>query len=934
MLEWAGLQELIDRCDVAGVAAAVRGLDDQERRALAEPLRKYERQLRSDPEWRWREQPSLAVAGAAVLPGASAVAPWLARNTWQWQDDGQRIDPTSAVLDVLRDRRVPWLPDLARRLAARLSRNGRDDRLWLLVTDLVSITGIEPPLTDSYVIHWANDQSWGAGVVGKMRLDPRLAVLVPRLFEIDEVAAQFEPPGSLGGGWLAAFKALAAEGLADRAVLVDSCLAGLQRSGRLGALRGLLAVHDALALELLEVAAHARDYLALLPAAHSTVAGAAQRQLRRLDEAGMLGDAMVREASEAVLLRPQKILVRAQLDWLDKAAARDPGRAGELMLAVATAFSHDAADLQARALRVVLRHRAGLEQDGIGGLAAAAVALPADLRAEAVKALGPAGSAGESAAPGHKSVPILVPPAPERMPPPVGSAEELAAELGALYAGLPDSLDPVSLERVLAGLVAFSYADRPALTAALQPLLARHEWIQPGSRHWVRDYQPPLVGELDLIIGASVVPAKGSASGGLNYPHNWGPRWLPGPHAALKTRMAEIAVGVWEAPRPLMMSTPSTSTGLIDPGELLSRLRRAADEGWEPWPADLMLALLRLPRDPDPATAARAAGLGIPAGIALARRLSLGTTDPPVVAEIRRRHHWSTIGAPRVIRLTGPDPAAVSDMIDMPQFIVTNVGDQLILATVWSAGPGEPSAYDHIEIAGSAGDYCDPCELVGELTEPERWMESGHPAITVGDETGWLSCWPMLLPAHRDVIAAHLVPYMRKAVRDGRGGGVVLPGLAAADGPVGAGMHLALGYGLAAADQGDRAAATDALITLAARGQLGGQAFGEKLGVLIAQGTLPLARVVPGLRELVRAGAQATVWPLVAAVLPQILPPAVGQPPRRTGDLIALGVEVAQVVRPSGVTLPCLDELAARRGSSQLIVQARRLRDALAAARP
>jgi hypothetical protein len=63
-------------------------------------------------------------------------------------------------------------------------------------------------------------------------------------------------------------------------------------------------------------------------------------------------------------------------------------------------------------------------------------------------------------------------------------------------------------------------------------------------------------------------------------------------------------------------------------------------------------------------------------------------------------------------------------------------------------------------------------------------------------------------------------------------------------------------------------------------------------------------------------------------MLPQILPPAADQPPQRSGELIALGVDVAQVVRPAAA-LACVDELAARRGSSQLAVQARRLRDAL-----
>lgn len=69
------------------------------------------------------------------------------------------------------------------------------------------------------------------------------------------------------------------------------------------------------------------------------------------------------------------------------------------------------------------------------------------------------------------------------------------------------------------------------------------------------------------------------------------------------------------------------------------------------------------------------------------------------------------------------------------------------------------------------------------------------------------------------------------------------------------------------------AAAVDALITMAARGA------GDETGLR----DLVLTRVVPALRDVARAGAE----------------------------------------------LPCLDELAAKRGSRQLITQARRLRAAL-----
>jgi hypothetical protein len=923
VVEWAELEALIDRCDVAGVAAAVRGLPPQQCRALTGPLKELDRWTRAG--WVSGPQPGLAVAGAAVLPGAAALAAWLARNDPDsWDPVSEReVDATQAVLGVLRDRGVSWLPELTRLLAGRLSASRGMTSLWPLVKALVAETGIEPPTTDGFVVRWAEDY-WpeGHGVVGEIRRDPRLAALIPRLFEIGVTAAQFDS-GDAGQGWPAVLTALAAEGLVGRETLIDCCLAALQRGGRLGAVRGLLRVHDALSPDPAEVSARARDYLTLLNGTHSMVAGMAQRQLRRQHEAGLLGLDLLYEASDALLLRPEKTLVRAQLDWLDQAAARDASHAGELALAMATAFSQPAADLQARALTLVLKHRSVLGISSAEQIAAAAAALPPDLRARADQALGqvlPASVTGAPSSASHGLAPQPEPPGQEAagqavpapdalrstaMPPPIGSAEELVAEFSALYLQSA-SYDPINLERVLAGIVTLSHADRPGLTAVLRPLLLdRMPWVDIGQGFHIAYHS---LGEsfwetssgLDMIIGAVVAPDHALARPG--YPrhpdpdgNSGGRLWqqylvhtkLPGPQAGLIARLHEIAVGVGYAPRPLLVSTPSTSTGLIDPVELVGRLRRAAQEGWQPWRIDLAQALLRLPRDPEPDAAASAASLGTPAGTLLSRRLSAGApADPGVTVSIRtarwRDYSYTSSG-------------------------FTEATQDRLVATVQSSPR-----------SGSG----DPCDLVGDLPEPER--------STVGwfHQTELISCWPMMLPAHRDVIAAHLVPHLLARVASGSGMAVALPGLAAADGPAGPGMHLALGYALAAHGLGDRAAAVDALITLAARGQLDGAAFGTQLGVLAARRLVPLNRVVPGLRDVAVAGAQAQVWELIAAMLPQILPPAASPPPR-TADLIALGVEIAQAIHPAA-TLAWLDQLAARRGSSQLIVQARRLRQALA----
>jgi hypothetical protein len=211
--------------------------------------------------------------------------------------------------------------------------------------------------------------------------------------------------------------------------------------------------------------------------------------------------------------------------------------------------------------------------------------------------------------------------------------------------------------------------------------------------------------------------------------------------------------------------------------------------------------------------------------------------------------------------------------------------------------------------------------LLCELPEPERW-ERWH----LG---GWQRCWPALLPSHRDAVAAQLLPWLANRSAGVRGIGQVLPALAEADGPVGPGLTLALAYGLGARDPVDRAAAVDALLVLAGRHQLEGRALGVELAALTSLGLLQVARVVPALRDVARAGAPAEAWAITGAAIPGLVPPAVPRPPRGVPDLLALAAEVAGAVG-GGQPIPELTAITGRGGSSHLVTQSRRLQQLLA----
>jgi hypothetical protein len=206
--------------------------------------------------------------------------------------------------------------------------------------------------------------------------------------------------------------------------------------------------------------------------------------------------------------------------------------------------------------------------------------------------------------------------------------------------------------------------------------------------------------------------------------------------------------------------------------------------------------------------------------------------------------------------------------------------------------------------------------LLCELPEPERW-EGWH----LG---GWQTCWPALLPSHRDAVAAQLLPWLASRSAGARGTGQVLPALAETDGPVGPGLTLALGYGLGARDPVDRAAAVDALLVLAGRHQLDGPALGVELAALASLGLVQVGRVVPALRDAARSGASAEVLEITAAAIPGLVPPAVPRPPRGVPDLLALAAEVAGVVGGCRPVLE-LSAVTGRGGSGRLVTEARRL---------
>lgn len=331
--------------------------------------------------------------------------------------------------------------------------------------------------------------------------------------------------------------------------------------------------------------------------------------------------------------------------------------------------------------------------------------------------------------------------------------------------------------------------------------------------------------------------------------------YWPGLHRFVVRRLREVVELLQSGgSRPVLLATPTEPTGHVDPATLLARLELLGQA--EPLPTDLLQALLRLPRAVDPALAERAERLGTPAGRQVAAWLRRWPFDPEVTCAIRRidHGHWHEYRLKAAITLPAGLPGEV--------------------ARLWTVD--ETSRYPY-----------------------------------------GCSWWPAIMPSHREVVAAHLLP----SAQTTRWGAGVLAALVQGEGPVEGALAGAVAFVMGHNKPAQRAEALDALITLAARGELEAD-FGQVLAVLIRNDLVTLSRVTAVLAEALASGVR--LWPLVEAALPLLLP---RQGERARAGLGAFLTVAADAAALSGATgeIPGLAEVAARPGASRLAEEARRL---------
>ncbi|MFF2848147.1 DUF6493 family protein [Streptomyces sp. NPDC058001] len=852
----------------------LNGMTAAERRTYLPELKSLRKELRSAPwsaETR-RTHPVLHAAGAACHSGVVAAATWIAGADMRWSQASPGV-----LLRLLGERDPRWLGDLAHKLADRPVSSSVP---YGLMSGLVRRAGCEAPTTDAYVQGWMDDTSgmWQRGTVlaERLRGDPHLVPLVTAMFETDDIGSRIEWTygGEEAHSWTAALVRLTEDGVLDRKVMIEACVARLLRGGPLSDHRAFLRLLKALSPTREEERERLADWTALASDAPSLVATHAQSVLGALAHDGEMTHRQLAEMSRGVLFRTEKKLVRTQLILLGKVLRAAPDAAPVLLPAVADAFGHEDTDLQERALKLVERHLDQADPDARDELAGALEQLSPGLRPRAAEALGVTPTPDDT-----EPYTEVLPPPPERrrVPPAPGSAAEVAEETGAL---LESGGGVSAFERVLDGLVRHACTDRAALMEALGPLMERQWWhgtpkVWRTNNHFSDEPHGVEVILATLFDDVRTVTLQARILRGA-MSRECAHTALSRP---LKARLWEAAYRIRTEPVPFLLATPTWESGVLELEELVARLTEYRRLGARPGEADFAQALLRVRRDP--AVAGAATALGTAEGDRLGRWLSGGPARPRTSA----------------LRTSGDR-------------ILVQVDEDTEL-TEWEKQL--PRAF---------------ANLGAEVTVPDRPRTCYH--WSYADRAHWLA----VVPGRRDVVAAVLLKQTSdSAVEDTGDDPAYLPLLAETDGEAGDAVHLAVAYGLGARRSDERLAAVDALLVLAARGQLDADLLGGALGRLLVSGAVKPLRLVESGRAAAATGAYATTWSVLReALVPLLTAFAEGRSAgvRGAGDLLAVAAECAERTGARGA-IPRLAEVAERGGSSRLVTQARRLHKALGA---
>lgn len=801
--------------NIPHLAELLCDLDDKQRKQLSGPVQKH-----AEDNWLSRDgQGARAVAVLGCVTGVRQVA---ARLEWLAVDGPSE----TAAVDVLRARRPHWLPALPEALL--VGREGSPNG-FRLVRALVREGLVEPPEFPEYPLAMIQGlvgrRGWrdGPTVLECLRADTGLADdELWRLFRTEGAGRTFanhdswllkpyEMPGSQETiparperTWRHALVTLAADGAIDRSRLLDAAIGTFLRDWTPGDVAWFVQLHDELTLTLDELAERQETYGRLLSVEPGPPAKLGLRSLRSLLDSQRLElDVLLRNAP-AVLTRRDKGTVVDALKLLAATAEAEPSQADRIAEAAAHALTHERVDVQERALALITDFVPDASRRN-------------ELAADHVDAL----------APSLRPEPQLVVPIEPASDRPRGAVpiEPVADvdELGELLARLVEEADdPVEVERLLDGIARMAN-QRPARGA--DALVKRLRDLSDGYRYlgdWFGQELRANLVQLGLVWLERRSPGRGypGRQYAIDYQRRGGvmrstPLYRPDWSLAglVTMRAHEVAIAVRSGGGGPLLSFPSHRDGTLDAESLNARVKSAGRLA-KPRPLDAGLAILRVP--PDQYDRVRLPGRHRTASF-LQEQLALLRAHRP---------SWELV--------TGDSKGLYHH-------------DIYSGAVTWrDAGSPEGSPE---RLAAAVLDRRDPLlNLALEAADGEYTARFGQV----------IALWPLMLPHHPDLLAAHAHPRLNRALAKNRSGTEpLLEALGAADRPLGPPAFSALTLGLAAKNGVERTRAVDSIVDLSDRTMLDGRALGEVMASLLAKELIIGSRVVPGLIDAARSSGQA-----------------------------------------------------------------------------
>ncbi|MGN9840135.1 hypothetical protein ACTMTI_18625 [Nonomuraea sp. H19] len=870
------VQELLDRIEAGSVATLVtylNGLGDDDKRAVARYLPAHlgeRRRSGFEAERRVRElAPLYRLVGAACLGGAEQVASWLNRR------ELRQVEPeadAARVMSVLSDRPEAWRRDLAVRLVQRLrpttgSTWRRIQALgnWDLAAALVIETGAEPPENDAFVSGWVLRKA------ERQRMNRNLVLADDRLLD-HMLPRLFQAQGVADGlTWDQEW----GEGRTILGQLV--AMAGTGRAPRQVLLEGcasrfLAGVDAAEAAPFIALWRQLEPEVAEIPVADfvrmlpSASSPVVQLALEELQRAEpALDGELFAEAVQALAYRPEKKYMAAAVKWI---AAASLSRGALAVAALAPVFDVDTPSLRERAVRVAVKLAPHTAEPDREAIREAAVGLPADLRDRVATAFG----AVEETQPEAMAAATLAATPLPALAPPMTSVEELAAELAApLWPEVP-----AEFERILAALVRLTHQDRDAVVAGLQSWWQtnwRHPFDAHTYAHGISGFDEDIRFLLARCALAVVSPADSRVlTATLNKSNRWSSS-EPAPQRFVQRRFREV-MSLFERGEsiPVLLATPTSPTGHVDAATLVARMEELGDT--EPLESDFLQALLRLPRHIDPGLVVRAEKLPSQAGRRLAACLREGGLPEPVVT-------WELLA------------------FDRPEYYQESLQEA------------------HASLTPPEG-------VSGQLAE----LWTLHPKPGYPPFSRHMVWWPHTMPSHREAVAAHVLACLPWVMDSTDGQVEVVAALAHTGGPAGIATASTIVIGMGHRLPAQRALAADAITTLAAYADLPAADLGRAVGHMVRGDQVKLNRVTGVLDEVTSAGAHAEAWAALAEAIPLLLPGPGEKARAGLGELLKVAVRAAELAGARG-EMPGLGDLAARKGSSQLLHQARRLYEAI-----